>query len=167
MLRVPGLRDDGRGRAALAEAEGPSKKGMMSVVPGGLDEHAPQVRIPRFGDPAAGLCGSAGILRGHEAGKRHHAWGRGKAARVPEFDRDGEGGEIVNAAEAAEPFDAGAERLKSEQVSELGIDGVESPDGFLDGPHVRAMGVLKRRDLASAGPPARRRDASSTPSWSR
>lgn len=37
MLRVPRLIDDGRGRPALTETERSSQKGMMPVLPRGLD----------------------------------------------------------------------------------------------------------------------------------
>ena len=146
MLRVPGLLDDGCGRPALTETERPSEKGMMPVLPRGLDQYPPQMRIPRFRDSAAGLFGPTGILRRDEAGKRHHARRGGKAPSIAQFDCDGEGGEIVNAAEAAETFDAGAEWLDGEEVTELGINGVESPDGVIDRPHVREMGLLERGD---------------------
>ena len=70
--------------------------------------------------------------------------GGGKAPGITQFGGDGEGGEIVNAAEAAEAFDAGAQRLQREEVTEFGIDRLEAPDGFIDRPHVRAMGLLER-----------------------
>ena len=146
MLCVPGLLDDGRGRPALTETERPSKKGMMPVLPRGLDQDPPQMCIPRFRDPAAGLFGPTGVLRRDQAGKRHDAGGGGEAPGIAQFGRDGEGGEIVNAAKAAETFDAGAERLDREEVPELRIDRVESPDGFIDRPQVRAMGLLERGD---------------------
>ena len=146
MLRMPGLLDDGRGRPALTEAERPSKKGMMPVLPRGLDQHPPQMCIPRFRDPAAGLFRPTGILRRDKAGKRHDAGGGGKAPCIAQFGRDGQGGEIVNAAEAAEAFDAGAQRLDGEEVAELGIHRLQSPDGFIDRPHVRAMGLLECGD---------------------
>ena len=41
MLSVPGLLDDGRGRPALTETERPSEKGMMPVLPRGLDQYPP------------------------------------------------------------------------------------------------------------------------------
>jgi hypothetical protein len=115
MLSVPGLLDDGRGRAALTETERPSQKGMMPVLPRGLDQDPPQMRIPRFRDPAAGLCGPTGILRRDEPGKRHHAGRGGKAPSIAQFGGDGECGEIVNATEAAETCDAGAEWLDGEE----------------------------------------------------
>src|SRR5688572_4478995 len=146
MLCVPGLLDDGRGRPALTETESPSEKGVMPVLPRGLDQYPPQMRIPRFRDSATGLFGPTGILRRDQAGKRHDAGGGGEAPGIAQFGGDGEGGEIVNAAEAAETFDAGAERLDGEEVPELGIDRVESPDGFIDRSHVRAMGLLERGD---------------------
>lgn len=104
------------------------------------------MRIPCFGDPAAGLFGATGIFRRDQAGKRHDAGGRGEAPGIAQFGGDGEGGEIVNTAEAAETFDAGAERLDGEEVTELGIDRVESSDGFFNGPHVGAMRLLERGD---------------------
>jgi len=151
MLRLPGALDDDRGCPLLTEPERPSQKGMMSVVPGGFDQDPPQMRISCFRDPAAGLFGSTGILRWDQAGKGHHSGGGGEAPRVAQFGRDRECGEIVNAAEAAEPFDAGAERLDREEVTEFGIDRVESPDGFIDRSQVRAMGLLERRDRPVLG----------------
>src|SRR5687768_15099191 len=100
MLSVPSLLDDGRGRPALTEPERPSKKGMMPVVPSGLDQYPPQMRIPRFGDSATGLFDPTGILRRDKAGERHDSGGGEEAPGITQFGRDGECGEIVNAAEA-------------------------------------------------------------------
>lgn len=102
----------------------------MPVVPRGFDEHAPQMRIARFGDRAVDAFGTAGVLRGDQAGKRHEARRRGKASGVAEFGGNGERGEVVDPAEAAQAFDTRAQRLDREQIAQLEIDGLEARDGF-------------------------------------
>jgi hypothetical protein len=61
MLRLPGLFNHRRRRAALAQTEGAPDKRVMPIVPGGLDQDAPDVGIAGLGDPAAGLFGPAGV----------------------------------------------------------------------------------------------------------
>ena len=82
MLRMSGLVDDGRGRAALPHAKGAPEKRMMPVVPRGFDEHTAQVGVARLCDAPARLFRPAGILRGDEPGKGHHAR-RGRTAPTP------------------------------------------------------------------------------------
>ena len=97
----------------------------MSIVPGGLDQDAAQMGVAGCGDGAPRLFGAARVFGRHEAGKRHDPWGRREAAGVAEFGRNGERGEIVDAAEAAQALDAGAERLEGEQIAQLDIDGLQ------------------------------------------
>ena len=114
VLCGPGLgNDDGR-CAALTLPEGIADEGMVAVMPGGFDEHAPQVGVAGFGDGAASLFVAAGMLRGDEPDEGHRAWGRGEAPWVAEFGSDGKGGQIVDAAKAAEANDARPQRLKLE-----------------------------------------------------
>ena len=122
LLGVPGVVDDGGGRAALPLAQGRAEKGMMAVVPGGFDQHAPQMGIAGFGDRAARLFGAARMLRRHEADKGHRPRGGREPPRVAEFGGDGQRGEIVDAAETAQALDAGPQRLQREQVPQIGID---------------------------------------------
>ena len=75
-------------RAALARAEGGADERMMAIVPRGFDEHAPQMGVAGFGDPACGRLRPAGMLRRDQADERHRARRRGKAARVAEFGGD-------------------------------------------------------------------------------
>ena len=124
---------------------------MMPVVPGGLDQYPPQMRIAGFGDVAAGLFRAAGVFGRDEAGKGHHARGGWKAAGVAEFGRDGERGEIVDAAEAAQALDAGAQRFEREEVAEFGVDGVEPADSFVDRADVGAVGLLERGQRPALG----------------
>ena len=88
----------------------------------------------------------------------------GKAARVAEFGGDGERGEIVDAAEAAQALDAGPQRLERQQVAQFGVDGLEPGDGFVDGADVGAVGLLERGERPASAPAARRHGASSRPS---
>jgi hypothetical protein len=126
---------------------GPEKR-VVPVLPGGFAQDPAQMGVAGFGDRAARLFGAARVFGGHEAGKRPHPWRRGEAAGVAEFGGDGEGGEIVDAAETAQALDACAERLDGEQIAEVGIDGLQPAEGFGDRTDVGAMGLLKRR----AGP---------------
>ncbi len=114
MLRGPSLSDDGVGGAALALPQGGTHEWVMSVMPGGFDEHAPQVGIARFGDGTAGLLRAAGMLGRHETDEGHGTGRRGKPTRIAEFGRDRERGQIVDAAEAAQALDAWAQRLEIE-----------------------------------------------------
>ena len=143
MLRGPRLGDDGVGGAALPLPQDVADEGMMAVMPRGFDEDAPQVRIAGFGDGAAGLLGATRMLRGDEADEGHRTRRGGKSARVAELGGDGQRGEIVDAAEAAQPLDARAERLQVEQAAQVLLDGAETRDGFLDGAQIRAMRLIE------------------------
>ena len=104
------------------------------------------MRVAGLDDGAARLFGAARVFGRHEAREGHHLRRGREPSGITQFGGDRQRGEIVNAAEAAETFDASAEGLDGEEVTELGIDGVESPDGLIDRPHVRAMGLLERGD---------------------
>ena len=67
--------------------------------------------------------------------------GGGKAARVPEFGGDRQRRQIVDAAEAAEAFDPGAERLEAETFPELEVHRLQWRDSFSDGAH---LGTVRR-----------------------
>ena len=105
LLRGPGLRDDGRRRALLPTPERAPDEWPMAIVPGRFDEHAPQVRVPGFGDRAAGLACATGMLRRDQADEGHCPGGRGKPARIAQFGRDRQRGQIIDAAETAQPLD--------------------------------------------------------------
>ena len=51
LLGGPGGGDRRGRRAALTRPDGGADEGMMTIVPGGLDEHAAEMRIAGFGDP--------------------------------------------------------------------------------------------------------------------
>jgi hypothetical protein len=93
------------------------------------------MRIARFGDRAAGLFGAAGTFGRDEAGTGHHARRGWKTARVTEFGSDGEGGEVIDAAEAAQAFAPGAKRFDGEEVTQFIVDGAD----------VGTMRLLERR----------------------
>ena len=137
----------------------------MAILPGGFDEHAAQMRIARFGDRAARLFGATGVFGGDESGEGHQTGRSGKAARVAEFGGDGERGEIVDAAEAAQPFDAGPQGLDGEQVAQFEVDGVQAGDGLVDGADVGAMGVFEGGQRPALGLQPRRCDVWSRRVW--
>jgi hypothetical protein len=58
--------------------------------------------------------------------------------------RDGERGEIVDAAEAAQARDPGREGFERQQIAQFGIDRVQPGNGFVDGADVGPMRLLKR-----------------------
>ena len=89
------------------------EKRVMPVVPGGFDEHAAQMGIAGFGDARRGPVWRRWSIRTGTRPMKAMTLRRGReAAGVAEFGGDGQGGEIVDAAEAAEALDAGAQRLE-------------------------------------------------------
>src|SRR2546430_7082940 len=102
--------------------KGPTEKRVMAIVPGGFDEDASDMGIASFRDRAAGLLRATGVLGRHESDEAHEARGGGKAARVAEFGGDGQRGEIVDTAEAAQAFDTGFGRIEREQVPQVRVD---------------------------------------------
>jgi hypothetical protein len=108
VLRAPGLLDDGGRCPALALAQRVTEEGVMPVVPRGFDEDPAEMRVAGFGDAAARLFRATRIFGRDEAGEGHDARGGRKAAGVAQFRGDGQRGEIVDAAEAAEALDARA-----------------------------------------------------------
>lgn len=157
MLGRPRVLDDGGRRATLAEYQGAAGKRVMAVMPGGFDEDAPHMGIAGLGNRAARLLGATRVFRGYEPDEAPEARRGRKAARVAEFGGDGEGREIVDATEAAQARDAGAQRLDGEQIAQLKIEGLKPRDAFVDGADVGTVGLL-------AGPAARRRGVWSRPS---
>ena len=107
-LCVPRDVDRGGWGAALPPLQRGPQKRMMAILPGGFDEHTSEMRVASFGDRAARPFGAAGMLGRDEASKGHQARRGREPARVAEFGGNGQGGEIVDAAEAAQALDAGA-----------------------------------------------------------
>ena len=93
---------------------------------------------------AARLFGATGVLGRNEAGEGHETRCIREAAGVAEFGGDREGGEIVDAAETAQPLDPRAQGLDGQQIPEFELDGVQTGDGFINGSHVGPMRLLKR-----------------------
>src|SRR6185436_8737706 len=129
-LGQPGVIDDGGWRAALPMTERIAEKRMMPIVPGRFDEHAAQMRIAGFGDRATDRSRAAGVLGWNETHEGHDARRGGKAAGVAEFGSDGKCGELVDAAEAAQALDAGAQRFDGEEVAQFEVNGLEAGDAF-------------------------------------
>ena len=117
----------------------------MAILPGGFHEHPAQMRVAGLGDGATCLFRSAGVLGGNQAGEGHQARRRRKATRIAQFSGDGQGGEIVDPAEAAQALHAGTQRLDGEEIAQLEVDRLEAGDRFIDGADVGAMGLLQRR----------------------
>ena len=117
LLCSPGM-GDGRGRRALLSVlQGASDEGVMAIVPRGFHENTAQMRIARLGDRAARRLRAAGVLGGNQTDEGHQPRRGGKTARVAELGGDGERRQIVDAAEAAEPLDARAQRLEREECA--------------------------------------------------
>src|SRR5262245_21216777 len=106
LLCGPCLRDDWGGRVLLAPAQRRADKRPMPIVPSRFDEHTPQVSISRFGDRATRLFRAARMLGGHETDKRHRTRRRREPTGIAEFGRNRQRGEIVNAPQTSQPFDA-------------------------------------------------------------
>ena len=108
LLSGPRLRDDVGRRPLLSLPESSPDKRMMSVVPGGLHQDAAEVSIAGLGNRSARLLRAAGMLRGDPPDKRHRLRRTAEAARVAELGGDGQRGQIIDAAEAAQSLDARA-----------------------------------------------------------
>jgi len=150
LLGLPGDGDRRLGRALLATPEVVSDKGMVAIVPGGLDEDAPHVGVA--GDAAPRLFGAAGMLRGDQPDKGHQARGRGKAAGVAQFCSDRQGGQVIDATKTSQSVRPGSQRLELAQVAQLVLDGAEAGDGFIHRAEIRAVGLLERRQRPDLGP---------------
>jgi hypothetical protein len=132
LLRCPGAGNHVRGGAALARPQRGADERMMAIVPGRFDEHAAQVGVAGFRDAPLRAFRTARVLGGHQAGERHGARGRGKATRVAEFRGDRERGEIIDAAEAAQPLDARPQGLELEEGPQIRFDVPEAGARFID-----------------------------------
>ena len=140
---------------ALAYAERRADEGMMAIVPGRFDEHAAEMSVAGLGNTALGARRAAGVLGRHEADERHGAWRGGKAAGVAEFGGDGERGQIIDAAEAAQTLHASAQRVEIQQGAQLGFDVMQPGEHFIDRTQVGAMGLIQRRQWPRLGPQPR------------
>jgi hypothetical protein len=89
-----------------------AEKRMVAVLPGGFDEDPPEMGVAGFGNGASGLFRPAGLFGGDQTGQRHDARCRRETAGIAQFGGNGQGGEIIDAAETPQPFDARAQRLE-------------------------------------------------------
>ena len=148
---MPGAINRVGGCPALPLPERLADKRVVAIVPGGLDEHAPQMAVAGFGDRAARLFGAARVFGWDQAGKRHHARRRRKAARVAQFGGDGQRGEVVDAAEAAQAFHTPAQRLQREELTQVRVDGLEARKRIVDGTDIGAMRLRQCRQRPRLG----------------
>ena len=79
----------------------------------------------------------------------HRAWRRRETARVPEFCRNGQRGEIIHAAEAPQASDARAQRLKIQQAAQIRFDVTEASQRFIHRAQVRGVGLVECRQRPS------------------
>jgi hypothetical protein len=172
LLGAPRVRNNVRGRPALATVQRLPHEGVMPVVPGGFDENAPQMRVAGLGYRPAGLGRPTGVLRWYQSDKGHQAGGGRKARRVAQFGGDRQGREIVDASKAAETAGPGPQRLEVEQGPQVLLDGAQPRHDFIDGPQLRLMGLRERGegprlrpypDVVPLGPRARRREPAAVP----
>ena len=119
LLRGPGAGDHVLRGAPLTRPEGGADEWMMAIVPGRFDQHAAQMGIARFGDAALRALRPARVLGRDETDEGHGAWGGGEASGIAELRRNRERGEIVDAAEAAQPLHTGAQGLEREEGAEI------------------------------------------------
>ena len=68
---------------------------------------------------------------------------RSRSAGIAELGGDREGGQVVDAAEAAQAFHARAQRLEVEQGAQILLDGAQPRDGFIDRAEIGAMGLVE------------------------
>lgn len=80
------------------------------------------MRIAGLRDTSLRPLRPTGVFRGDQADIGHQTTGGRKPSRVTQFGRDGQRGEVVDAAEAAEALDAWPEGLEDEEVAQLDFD---------------------------------------------
>jgi hypothetical protein len=68
-----------------------------------------------------------------------------------ELGGDGQGGQIVDAAETAKALDAWPQRLEIKERPQVLLDGLEPRDRFIDGAEVGPMRLIKRRQRPRLG----------------
>ena len=91
------------GAPALAAAKRRADKRMVAIVPGGFDEHAPQMRVAGFGDRRRAPASCRSNARRERGRRRPSCSGPSRKRRgIAELRGDGQRGEIVDAAEAAQ-----------------------------------------------------------------
>ena len=103
LLRLVRERDD---RAPVAP-RGASERGAharsVAVVPGGFDEEAPDMGVAGLGDAAAPVALGTAVLARHQAEVGHQLPRRREAPEAMQLGDDGQRGDRVDAAEAAQP----------------------------------------------------------------
>jgi hypothetical protein len=104
-LGLPGAVDDITRCAALSQLKGAALKWVMAILPRGFDQDAAQMGVAGFSDGSARLIGATRVFRRDQTGKCHEARGGGEAAGITQFRGNGQGGEIVDAAEAPKALD--------------------------------------------------------------
>lgn len=82
-----------------------------------------------------GTSPTKAIVRGAEAKRRGSS----------QFGRNGQRGEIVDPPKTAQPLDVRAQRLQVEPCAQVFLNGAELRDDFINGPPIRAMGVIECR----------------------
>ena len=140
--------------AALGERDAHAR--LVPVVPSGLDQQAAHVTVPGAGDAAATRLRAAAVLARHQPEVGHQLAGGAEAPKVVQLGQQGDGGDRVDASEAAQPADGrGVARLAS-QILEVQLE--RSPPGLrlLHGQqivfeHHTLRGALKR--LLTQPPP--------------
>ena len=143
-LRLPGDLNDGDGSPALPCLQRPARKRMGPVLPGGLDQDAPEMRVARFRDHPARRLRATRVFRRHQASERHEAGGGRKAPRVTELPCNRPRGQLIDPAEAPQALDACAPRLERQQLAQLGINGLEAAKRLLHRAGIRPVCLLER-----------------------
>jgi hypothetical protein len=163
ILRGPRAGDVRRCGVLLTRAQLAADMGVVPVVPGRFDQDTPQMPIPGFRNPAAAVVRPTRVLRRHQADESHKLAGRRKAMRVAEFGGNGQGREIGDAAEAAEPPDAVRKRRFVHIHAQVGLKDLDAGLGLIYRPQIGGIRLLQceRRKpeppqpLRVAGPQAR------------
>ena len=154
VLGLPGNGFDGFTEMALAMTESGPAAGTMLIGPGGLNEHAPQVRVAGLRDVPAPDAWPAGMLAGDDAAITHELTGVIEARRRPDFRHDGGGRDPGDTAQSLQAVDEVAHRRG--RASDSGVDGpLETRDAVhrvIDlGEVIQPRGFL-RRMITGEGP---------------
>jgi hypothetical protein len=98
--------------------------GIVTIVPGGLDEDAPSVAVTRFGDGTFSFPFSRGVFRRDEAKVGHESSGRAEATDVIDFAQKRHSGQCLHSSEATQRIDLAAVGGNLGVAVDLGIEGI-------------------------------------------
>ena len=155
LLRFPGLGHDVPGLALDPPGDGAAEAGAVAIVPGRLDEDAPHMSVPGFGDPALALGVARGEFARHQAHVGHQLAGRAEALEIDELGQQDHRPEGVDAPEAAQPAHGLAVGEALGQALDFPVQLGQARLGLLDREQGGVQGALQFRHREPLGPEPR------------